>query len=58
MLAKARKVDSYENMYRRQLESLSIIPSTPTLAPRSKKPTPISAPRPKKRIRKHAPNMS
>ena len=41
MLTKARKVNSYENMSRQQLESTFTIPSAPTptqrLAPQSKK---------------------
>ena len=47
---KERKVGDYENTSRQQLESLFIIPSLPTPAPRPatrpKRPKTISAPRP------------
>ena len=61
MLAKAIKVDDYENMSKQQLKNISIMPSAPKPPPRSapspKKCTTTPAPRPGKRAPNNAQDL-
>ena len=69
ILAKLRNVSGYKSMFKQQLESIFIMPSTPTpnlrLAPRPKKYMPLLALRPEyvclnisQAVKKHTPKHS